>query len=153
MLETKRFVDNYKMLVTVLAICSNINYRFTVASTTNIQLMSRTSKFCHQHPNISLLDVPIGKPIWALNGLMAHHHMIWSISKNFPSVVRIFQLHTFKLHKGLSNINLPTTRSFLKRLFSLTFHLHISLFFQDISFSSKELQIVRYVFALDYERA
>ena len=41
--------DNFKMLVTVLAVLAiiNINYRFTLASGTYIQKMSPTSKFSH----------------------------------------------------------------------------------------------------------
>ena len=53
MLETKYVGDNYKMLVTVLAILvTNIHYLFTLASGTNIQKMSSTSKFNRQHPQI-----------------------------------------------------------------------------------------------------
>ena len=53
MLVTKCVSDNYTMLVTVLAILvTNIHYLFTLASGINIQKMSLTSKFCHQHPKI-----------------------------------------------------------------------------------------------------
>ena len=53
MLETKCVGDNFKMLVTVLAfLVTNIHYLFTLASGTNIQKMSPTSKFSHQHPQI-----------------------------------------------------------------------------------------------------
>ena len=53
MLETKCVGDNYKMLVTVLAILiTNIHYPFALASGTNIQKISPTSKFSHQHPKI-----------------------------------------------------------------------------------------------------
>ena len=53
MLETKRVNDNYKMVVTVLAILvTDIHYIFTLASVTNIQKMSPTMKFCHQNLQI-----------------------------------------------------------------------------------------------------
>ena len=42
MLETNRVGDNFKMLVTIL-------YLLTSALGTNIQKMSRRSKFCRQH--------------------------------------------------------------------------------------------------------
>ena len=45
--------DNNKMLVTILAIfVASIHYFFTLASGTNIQKMSPTSKFSKQHPQI-----------------------------------------------------------------------------------------------------
>ena len=51
MLVTECVGENYKMLVTVLAVLvTNIYYLFTLASGTNIQKMSPTSKFCHQQP-------------------------------------------------------------------------------------------------------
>ena len=52
-LETKCVDDNYTMLVTVLAmtvLVTNIHSLFILASGTNIQKMSPTSKFCHQDP-------------------------------------------------------------------------------------------------------
>ena len=50
MSNTKFFGDNYKMLVTVLAILViNINYILSLASGTNIHKMSPTSKFSLQH--------------------------------------------------------------------------------------------------------
>ena len=53
MLETKCVGDNYKMLVTVLAILvTNIHYLFRLASGTNIPKMPPTSTFSHQHPQI-----------------------------------------------------------------------------------------------------
>ena len=49
MLETKRVDDNSKVLVTILVILiTNIHDFFTLASGTNIQKMSPTSR-CHQH--------------------------------------------------------------------------------------------------------
>ena len=46
-------VTTLKMSVTVLAILiTNIHYRCTFASSTNIQKMSPTSKFSQQHPQI-----------------------------------------------------------------------------------------------------
>ena len=61
MLETECVGDNYKILVTVLAIfITNIHYFFAlqVASGTNIQRMSPTSKFCsptlsHTHHDVT----------------------------------------------------------------------------------------------------
>ena len=53
MLETKSVSDNFKMLLTVLAfLVNNLHYLFTLASGTNIQKMSPTSKFSHQHSQI-----------------------------------------------------------------------------------------------------
>ena len=60
--ETKCVDDNLKMLVTVLAIIflvkkflvTNILFVFNLASCTNIENMSPTLKFCHQHPKITL---------------------------------------------------------------------------------------------------
>ena len=53
MLETKCVGDNYKMLLTLLAISvTNIRYLLTLSSGTNIQEMSSTSKFNRQQPQI-----------------------------------------------------------------------------------------------------
>ena len=42
--------DSYKILDTFLAnLITNILYLFTLASSTNIQMMSPTSKFGHHH--------------------------------------------------------------------------------------------------------
>ena len=51
MLGMKCVVDNFKMLVTFLAILvTNVHYLFTLATDTNIQTMSPRSEFFHQHP-------------------------------------------------------------------------------------------------------
>ena len=61
MFETKCVGDNNKILVTILAILvTNIHYLFTLASGTNFQKISPTSKFSHQHHchhNIHALDL------------------------------------------------------------------------------------------------
>jgi len=51
MLETKCVGDNFKMLVTVLAILvTNIHYFYALGSDIIIQKKSPTSKFSNQHP-------------------------------------------------------------------------------------------------------
>ena len=53
MFETKCVADNYKIMLTAFAILvTNIDYHFTLASDNNIQKMSSTSKFSHQHLQI-----------------------------------------------------------------------------------------------------
>ena len=49
MLETKCVGDNFKMLVTVFTVVvTNILYLLTLASGTNIEILSQTFKNCHQ---------------------------------------------------------------------------------------------------------
>ena len=64
MLEKKCVGDNFKIWMTVLAfLVTNIHYLFTLASVTNIQKMSSTSRFSHQYSqivtNITISPTPL----------------------------------------------------------------------------------------------
>lgn len=58
MLVTKYVGDSYKTLMMVMVILvTNIQYLFTLASGTNIQNISLTSKFSHQHHYVTNITV------------------------------------------------------------------------------------------------
>ena len=98
MLETK----DDKMLVTVVALLiTNIHYRFTLASGTNILKMSPTSKFCQQHSkiNTNVKSPPSLSPF--LTSVT-----IFQVHLNFPTSVRTFQVQR----------NFPTSAKLWKKL-------------------------------------
>ena len=110
MLETK----DDKMLVTVVALLvTNIHYRFTLASGTNILKMSPTSKFCQQHSkiNTNVKSPPSLSPF--LTSVT-----IFQVQRNFPTSAKLWKklskfarvfstsLGSFQLKQILYNLKL-----------------------------------------------
>ena len=104
------------MLVTVLAILvTNFHYLFTLASGTNIQKMSPTSKFSHQNPKIV---ASFKSPTLRCHQHQFHRYYRFSsrrlILPDFYVALHVLQMSKIP-HETWSNIRIECLYLFLER--------------------------------------